>query len=288
MKTMSSCFRGKNMDYDWKYFIDDLKDGKIDIKPIVSDIHGNVMEDITGRLSKEKKRQVKNLIKGMFYNYRTQKVENCCIIEELMKAHTNYCKANPQNEQLKRRHNAVIYRYMMKTAFHKKAIAIKLDVSFGTIQNDISQTMEEIMILCFGIPVGRCKPNNLQEAVKCLFRSYQLLKLSQEIETELMWKEWQQLRVESLKKTSRVIEYIEKAVRIYEAFIASSSCPDMQKRALEVVRRIYLNDNSNISEMAAVYQVSEKIIYSDINKIVERFTELFEIMSQSEKRLGVK
>ena len=267
------------MDYDWKYFIDDLKDGKIDIELIA--IHENVVKDVVGRLSKEKKQKVKNLIKGMFCNYRTQKTENCCIVEELMKAHTKYCKANPENEQLKRRHNTVVYRYMMKTEFHKKAIAIKLDVSSGTIQNDISQTMEEIIILCFGMRAQRSEPKSLYEVVKYLFRHYQLLKLSQEIETELIWKEWQQLRVESLEKTGRVIEYIEKAVQIYEAFIAGSSSPDMQKRALEVVKRIYLNGNSSISEMAAVYQVTESIIYSDINKIEERFAELFEIMLQS-------
>ncbi len=260
------------MDYDWNYFIDDLKNGKIDID--LTSINKNIVCDMMERASERKIQQMKNLVKEMFCNYRIQGTDYRYLIEKLMNAHTEYCKTRLEDEQLKRRHNALVYRYMMKTALHNKAVAIKLSVSVATVQNDISQAVEEIMILCFGMMAEESKPKNLQEAIKCFICRYQLLELSQQIQIELPWKEWQQLRIEYLEQTDHLLSGIKKVIQIYEMFISSSTFPDMQERGLEAIKNVYLYGSSNISEMAAVYHVSEGTIYTDVNKMLERLAEL--------------
>ena len=63
-------------------------------------------------------------------------------------------------------------------------------------------------------------------------------------------------------------------------FISSSAFPDMQERGLEAIKNVYLYGSSNISEMAAVYHVSEGTIYTDVNKMLERLAELFQVIAQ--------
>lgn len=86
------------MDYEWFYYVGDLKNGII--KRPATGNRGSV-SFVRYRLQEEKLKQCRNVIKGMLIEYRNSRKEDRLLIEELMKAHAEYIRLLPENELLK-------------------------------------------------------------------------------------------------------------------------------------------------------------------------------------------
>lgn len=268
------------MDYDWKYFMRDLKTGKTGAGEAPEE--REAAEAVLFRLPGDRSEQIRGLMKGMLLNYRHQEAGDNAIVRDIMAAHAEYCRLLPDNELLRRRHNAVVYRYMMETARHNRAVAAKMAVSVKTVQNDISQAVDEMAVLCFGLPALREEPKTWQEGMKSLLRNFLLLEKSKEINRPLTWSNWQRERAECLSITSGALRCLERAVSMYERFIAGSSFPDMQGRALGIVKAVYF-EGIEIAEAGEMHQISEATVYSDINKVTERLGELTVFMAGNQE-----
>ena len=80
----------ENMDYDWKYFKEDLKAGS-------SGMYGNhagglAAESVLYRMEAEKRNHAAKLVRGMLADYRKQCGDGHMLAGELVKAHAEYCR----------------------------------------------------------------------------------------------------------------------------------------------------------------------------------------------------
>lgn len=264
------------MDYDWKYYLEDLKAGK---KKVLPDNRERAAAGLLlYRLTGDKRRQIRGLVKNMLEDYRRQDGMQNEMIEELMKAHARYCQMPSAGEGAKRRHNTVVYRYMMKTALHNRAVAVKTGVSRETVYSDINRATDEMAVICFGSPAASDDPATWLAGVRSLLRNYRLIKHTERVQGEVRWRNWQQDREEGRRITSDLLCCFEKVLWMYEDFTAGSSCPEIQGRRLEVVKGVYFNGIS-IPAIAAEHCISEETAYTDINTMIERLSELFQGMA---------
>lgn len=264
------------MDYDWKYFLEDLKKGKV--QGLQAAEGRAAAGDMFYRLPENTRGQLRNLVKTMLAGYRQQEGTSKAMVEELMEAHAGYCRMQQGNEATRRRHNTMVYRYMMKTMLHSGAVAVKMGVSKKTVCNDINKAMDEIMVLCFGLPAVGDHPETCREGVKSLLRNYRLLRQSECISGKLIWENRERERAECRRRTRTALESMEKMLQIYEGFVADSSFPEMQGRRLEELRGFYLA-GSSISDLATAGGVSEDTVYADVNLMIGRLAELLEVIT---------
>lgn len=264
------------MDYDWKYFMDGLKEDRagMDMDP------GDRLaaRAVMYRRDKDWQRKANKCIRDMLSDYRQQCGDGNVLVEELVKAHAEYCRLLPDDEMAKRRHNSLVYRYMMKTALHNKAVAVKMGVSRDTVQNDISMAVNEMLVLCFGLPVASNSPKTYQDGVKELLHNYLLVNQMGSTGSVMPWENWQKEREKYQRVTARALRCLDNAVKLYERFIAGSTYPDMQQRPLETVKELYMK-GSSIAAVAAEWNVSKETVYVDIRKMTGRLAELVEIMA---------
>lgn len=264
------------MDYDWKYFVDGLTADRagMDID------HGDRLaaRAVMYRMDKDRQRQAKECIRGMLADYRQQCRNGNLLVEELVKNHAEYCRLLPDGEMAKRRHNSLVYRYMMNTALHNRAVAVKMGVSKDTVQNDIRMAVNEMLVLCFGLPAARSNPKTYQNGVKELLHNYLLINRAGSIHNAMPWETWQKEREKCQRVTARAVRCLNNAVRLYEKFIDGSTYPDMQQRPLEIMREIYFK-GSSIAAMAEEWHMSKETVYADIKKMTGRLAELVELMA---------
>lgn len=161
------------MDYDWKYFMDGLKADRAGMD--IDSEDRLAARAVMYRMDKDWQRRAKKRIRDMLSDYRQQCRDRNLLVEELVKAHAGYCRLLPDVEMAKRRHNSLVYRYMMKTALHNRAVAVKMGVSKDTVQNDISMAVNEMLVLCFGLPAASSSPKTYQDGVKELLHNYLLV-----------------------------------------------------------------------------------------------------------------
>ncbi|KAI4450653.1 hypothetical protein C823_005190 [Eubacterium plexicaudatum ASF492] len=264
------------MDYDWKYFVDGLT---ADRAGMDTD-HGDrlVARAVMYRIDKDQQKQAGERIRDMLAAYRQQRKNGNLLVEELVKAHAEYCKLLPDDEIAKRRHNSLVYRYMMKTSLHNKAVAVKMGVSKDTVQNDIRMAVNELFVLCFGLPAAGNSPGTYRDGVKELLHNYLLVNQMGSIRSVMPWENWQKEREKCQRVTARALRCLDNAVRLYEKFTAGSTYPDMQQRPLEIMREIYFK-GSSIAAMAEEWHMSKETVYADIKKMTGRLAELIEVMA---------
>ncbi len=273
------------MDYDWKYFTEDIKAGSSVMYR--NRAGGLAAKSVLYRMEAEKRNHAAKLVRGMLADYRKQCGDGNMLAGELVKAHAEYCRLLPDGETAKRRHNCLVYRYMMKTALHNRAVAVKMGVSKDTVQNDIRMAVNEMLVLCFGLPAAGNSPGTYQDGVKELLLNYLLVSRAGNIRNAMPWETWQKEREKCRIVTARAVRCLENSVKLYERFIAGSTYPDMQQRPLETVKELYMK-GSSIAAVAADWNVSKETVYADIKKMTGRLAELVEIMAVEGQKPGRK
>lgn len=270
------------MDYDWKYYMDDLRKGKSRLTITEEDRAG--ARQIMKRLPAEQRERMEKLVRNMLFNYRQQGKDRNALIEDAVRQHTAYCGQMADDEILKRRHNAIVYRYMMKTALHNRATAGKMGVSKETLIGDIKRTVNELVIMLFGISAVVEVSENWPEAVKKLFENVRLMKCGTQIRQSFSSREWEQERIQGRKKTEDVLGCVAKAVLMYEEYCENYLITDMNAEfCIKVVRDLYLNENAkSVEDITKENNISLSSVYAYLKKAVERFAELFEYMAVSE------
>lgn len=270
------------MDYDWKYYMDDLRKGKSVIIITEEDRAGARL--IMKRLPAEQRERMEKLVRNMLFDYRQQGKERNALIEDTVRQHTAYCGQIAEDEMLKRRHNAIVYRYMMKTALHNRATAGKMGVSKETLAGDIKKAINELVVMLFGVLAMAEVSESWSEAVKSLFENVRLMKCGTQIRQCFIWREWEQEHLQCRKKTEDVLRCIDKAILMYEEYCENYLITDLNaKLCLEVIQGLYLNENAkSVEDIAKENNISISPVYAYLRKAVGRFAELFEYMAMNE------
>lgn len=268
------------MDYDWKYYLDDLKNGKTEIK--IGKEDRKAAGFLIYRMDKEKQGHVKKLIRWMLEDYKDGDRNKNALTECLVKTHADCCRRFPGNGMEKKCHNALVYRYMMKNVLDNRAVSAKMCVSHWTVQNYIDKAVGELMVLCFGTPAITGSIGTWQDAVKQILHNMHFLECPGNTGIELVWDKWQQERIYCQQVTNTTVKFMYKISSMYEEFINSSSNKYIQKRALDIIKELYITGGKSISEVSTIWNISEHSVYADIRKITARLGELCLYMAGEE------
>lgn len=74
----------------------------------------------------------------------------------------------------KDRYNAFVYRYMLEAPVGSRAIGAKLGVSKDTVRNYANGCMDEMLVLCMGVPAAGRHPEDKEAAVRMLVEGSRL------------------------------------------------------------------------------------------------------------------
>lgn len=121
-----------------------------------------------------------------FCGYREAVGERRQALDHLLAVHTELCRIMPWDGLMKRRHNALVYRYVITTVAGNRAVAKKLNISKDTLYADLDGVIRDMLILCIGLPYlfQDGKPD-LQATVKLILRNYPLLDRFGQLEESL-------------------------------------------------------------------------------------------------------
>lgn len=268
------------MDYDWKYYMDDVRAGKSRINVTGED--REAAGHIKDRLCPEQRARRRKHIRDMLFEYRHNGKEENALLDDVVRQHTEYCRELSADELLKRRHNAIVYRYMIKTALHNKAAAGRLQISKETLVKDIGRAVDEFMVIFYGVPALPDTPASWTEYVKTFLENMRLLPYCCKINQRFRQTEQERERAECVETTAEVIQCMGKALQMYEEYCESCiQSQEAAQRSLEIIRALYIDSGSrSIEEIAAEQGISWETVYSDVNKATERLAELFEYMAE--------
>ncbi len=266
------------MDYDWKYYLEDLMGGKTEIKLEKEDRRAAGF--LIYRMDKGKQEHVKKLIRWIMEDYRAGGRNKNSLAECLVRTHADCCRCFPGNGMAKRCHNALVYRYMMKNALHNKAVALKMDVSEIMVHHYIATAINELAVLCFGTPAFTGSTSTWQDAVKQMLDNLHFLECMPDASIALVWDKWQQERVYCHQVTESAVAFIYKALSMYEEYISGSSNQHIQKRALDIVKEVYITGGKDITEISSIWGISIHSVYLDIRKVTARLGELCSYMAE--------
>lgn len=110
-------------------------------------------------------------LKNSFAGYREGR--NAEALKRLLGEYREYI-SNCHDEHAKDRYNAFVYRYMVEVRFGSRAIASKLGVVKETVLNYIDRCIDEMLMLCMGIPAAVYPPEDKEAAVCMLIQCSRL------------------------------------------------------------------------------------------------------------------
>jgi hypothetical protein len=113
------------LNYEWYYFLKDVREHRNDDIPTGTGSVEGVSEERAIILSKS--------LGYCFRRYWHSEIELRRSMNKVLKLHTEICQESPGNELLKRRHNALVYKYIVDTVASDKVIASKLEISKETL-----------------------------------------------------------------------------------------------------------------------------------------------------------
>jgi hypothetical protein len=130
------------------------------------------LSSIWGDVWSERLLICRNVIKNAYAGYREGR--NTEELKRLLGEYKGYV-SEIGDESARNRYNAFVYRYMIDTHVGWKAIGGRLGVSRDTVGVYINKALDEILIMCMGVPYAIGTPNNRTEAVKALIEKNRIL-----------------------------------------------------------------------------------------------------------------
>lgn len=114
----------------------------------------------------------RKVLRNAFAGYRGGR--NAETLKRLLGEYREYV-SGCHDGHAKDRYNAFVYRYMVEAHVGSRAIAAKLGVVKETVQNYINRCMDEMLMLCMGIPAAVDPPKDKEAAVHMLIQCSRLL-----------------------------------------------------------------------------------------------------------------
>lgn len=87
-------------------------------------------------------------LKALFDGYRSATGQDKAIMDWMLTAHARYCKQQGKPAD-QRKHNAFVLRYV--AGISEREIGRNMNISMRTVFRDISDVIENMMVLAFGV-----------------------------------------------------------------------------------------------------------------------------------------
>ncbi len=238
-----------NMKHEWDYFLEDIKKQKNE-----------------NMISVE---QADALSNSLFYNFRKYRHSSAELRESmdcLLKLHTEVCRERPGDELLKRRHNALVYKYVINIIASDKAIAKKMGVSEESLYLDLEKVKREMCIICIGIvyliPEG--EENSL---ITRILENYQLLiRCMPSPNIALLFPERYHREILKYQEvTGAYLSRFHECVTLYDEFCSNDQYGIGQRRS-DILHGIFIDGNKTIENIMKEYSCSRETVYKDMKK----------------------
>ncbi len=116
-------------------------------------------------LKPEDSRDCRRALKNSFAGYREGR--NGEAVKRLLMEYREYV-SHCHDERAKDRYNAFVYRYMTEAHVGSMAIAARLGVAGETVLNHVDRCVDEMLMLCMGLPAAMELPQGNEKAVGML------------------------------------------------------------------------------------------------------------------------
>lgn len=169
--------------------------------------------------------------------------------------------------QAKDRYNAFVYRYMLETPVGSRAIAAKLGVTRETVQNYINRCIDEMLVLCMGIPAVGQPPGDREEAVGMLVRCSRLFSaMAGDYVFCLFPGQREQAALEQGRRaTRRAMGELAGAVEAYSGYCNDEhTCIDTDIRKADILRKCIAGVSPAV--IAEEYGCCQSTVYADIRE----------------------
>ena len=124
-------------------------------------------------ISPEGVQKCRRTLKNSFAGFRAGR--NAETLERLLREYREYVSCC-HDGQAKDRYNAFVYRYMVEAHVGSRAIAVKLGVPKETVLNYIDRCIDEMLVLCMGIPAVVDSPRDGEAYVRMLIDGSRLFR----------------------------------------------------------------------------------------------------------------
>lgn len=169
--------------------------------------------------------------------------------------------------QAKDKYNAFVYRYMLEVPVGSRAIAAKLGVAKETVLNYICRCIDEMLVLCMGMPAFGQPPEDGEAAVRMLVDGSRLFSsMAGDYVLCLFPGRRERGAVEQGRRaTMRIMGQLAGAVGAYSGFCNDGHSPiDTDIRKAEILRKCIAGVPP--AAIAEEYGCCQSTIYADIRE----------------------
>lgn len=114
----------------------------------------------------------RKVLKNAFTGYREGK--NAGSLKKLAMEYREYVSCC-HDVHAKDRYNAFVYRYMLEAPVGSRAMAAKLGVTKETVLNYVGRCIDEMLMLCMGMPALKDPPKDGEAVIRMLVNGSRLL-----------------------------------------------------------------------------------------------------------------
>lgn len=195
-------------------------------------------------------------------------------LECLVKLHAGICRDNPEDEGKRRRHNALIYRYMDGQNMSNQEIADRLGLCKCALNLNLIRMLDELMVMLAGVPFITAKGEGPGETVKAAIKNYGYLQICREADLKSVFPE--ALRPDVEKAREYTVNYLDRmdwCFLQYERYCQGSPVDGRRLRVLNYT----LAGNVSPMHMARLMGQTHEYIYKIIRINHSRMADLFSI-----------
>lgn len=217
--------------------------------------------DIWQQLNIDELKRIRNILRNSYVQYRTEK-RCACVLRKLLVDYKKIAE-NRTDPYSKRRYNVFVYKYMVDMFIGNRAIASKMKVSVDTVHNDLKQVLDDLMLMCIGLPAAGGSLNSQRKCIQFMLRNKDLLLYPVGSYADEIWHQHGQTIREWHKKSVEITEQMLNAIEDYLNYCRDEENPsDSDKRKADVLED-YLN-NMSYETIAEKYGCSIDTIYDDM------------------------
>lgn len=249
------------MIYFYDYFVKDYQKSQEDrLLPAPAALFGTV--------ERESVHICRRVLRNAFCGYRDGR--NTELLKRLLGEYRGYI-SNCQGERARDRYNAFVYRYMVETHVGVKAIGSKLGVTKDTVFTYISRALNELLMLCMGIPAAAECPKGKEGTVHMLVEDSRLFQnMAGDYVLSLFpgWHERETLE-QGRELTAAVMGQLADAVKAYCDYCNNSDTRiDTDIRRAEILEKCLAG--VPCCRIAEEHGCCESTIYTDIRENEKR------------------
>lgn len=217
-----------------------------------------------GNIEPEDVRRCRLILKNAYANYRTGR--NAEVLKQLIGEYREYVSCC-HDGQAKDRYNAFVYRYMLEVPVGSRAMAAKLGVVRETVLNYIDRCIDEMLVLCMGIPAVADAPEDGEAVIRVLVNGSRLFSaMAGDYVLCLFPGKRERAAVEQGRQTTRrIMGQLAEAVEAYSGYCNDKHTHiDTDFRKAEILHKCFAGVSP--TAIAEKYGYCQSTVYSDIRE----------------------